>query len=241
MIESIEQQGFAIITAAFAPRELDEIISKLDAALGSALNQLSVRTKNDAVYAARNVDEWFPCACDLWRKECLIEPLRFVLGEEFGLVRMLYFDKPPSKPWALPWHKDMTIAVTDNGLPSDAFQNPTTKSGVPHVQAPEGVLQRMMTLRLHLDDVDETNGPLSVIEGSHCNDKERGEDGAITKILVNRGDVLAMRPLLSHSSSLPTASAKPRRVLHFEFAADRELTDGYEWRQFHSLAGSSSS
>lgn len=237
MLHAIQNDGYAIIPAVFAPHEVDEIAGQLAGTLGAASGGMAVRTRNDAVYAARNVDEWFPQALTLWRQDRLIELLRDVLGEQCGLVRVLYFDKPPAKPWSLPWHKDMTIAVVDNELPSEHFTNPTTKAGIPHVEAPEELLQRMLTLRIHLDDVDETNGPLTVIPGSDRSGKRSIEGGSMSKILVQRGDVLAMRPLVSHSSPLPTESAsKARRILHFEFAADRELADGYRWRLFDPLA-----
>jgi hypothetical protein len=88
--------------------------------------------------------------------------LQEVLGKSGGLVRALYFDKPPDRTWSLPWHKDRTIAVEDNSLQSDYFSRPTNKDGVPHVVAFDEVLQRMLTLRIHLDDVDDDNGPLRV-------------------------------------------------------------------------------
>lgn len=236
MLEIIRQNGFCIVPGVFKPREVDEICARLDHALEAAKGDLSVRTERQTVYAARNVNEWFPEVCELWRRSSLTNLLREVLGDTYGLVRVLFFDKPLEKPWSLPWHKDMTIAVKDNKLPSTRFRNPTTKAGIPHVEASEEILQRMLTLRLHLDDVDESNGPLSVISGSHLSGKQVVEGGRMTKILVSRGDVLAMRPLVSHSSPSPTSAAvKGRRILHFEFAADQQLPDGFQWRMFDQL------
>src|SRR5262249_56828349 len=102
-----------------------------------------------------------------WRQPPLPDLLQAVLGPDFGLVRVLFFDKPPGQSWALPWHKDLTIAVRDNRLPSTHFGKPTRKAGVPHVEAPREVLEAMLTLRVHLDDVSEENGPLQVLPGSH--------------------------------------------------------------------------
>lgn len=44
---------------------------------------------------------------------------------------------------------------------------------------------------------------------------------------VGRGGVLAMRPLLIHSSS-KARSDKPRRVLHIEYADSLKLTDAVQ-------------
>jgi ectoine hydroxylase-related dioxygenase (phytanoyl-CoA dioxygenase family) len=150
------------------------------------------------------------------------------------MVRILFFDKPPEWNWALPWHQDTTIAVAEH-RPSERFTKPTVKSGVPHVEAPTGLLERMLSARLHLDPMDDENGPLRVRIGSHLGGKELREGGEWT-VHAAAGDVLLMRPLLAHSSkkSLP-GTTRHRRILHFEFAADPTPGDGFAWRQFHPL------
>jgi ectoine hydroxylase-related dioxygenase (phytanoyl-CoA dioxygenase family) len=93
----------------------------------------------------------------------------------------------------------------------------------------------MLTLRIHLDDVTEENGALQVLPGSH-------QDGAVSSprspaaIFAKSGDVLAMRPLLSHCSGVSSPGTnRHRRVIHLEFAASRELPDGYQWYEFLPL------
>jgi ectoine hydroxylase-related dioxygenase (phytanoyl-CoA dioxygenase family) len=165
--------------------------------------------------------------------------LAAVLGPAYGLVRGLYFDKPPGKTWALPWHKDLTVAVRDNRRPGGGFSKPTTKAGVPHAEAPRELLEAMLTARIHLDDVTEENGPLRVLPGSHRTGKELCVgDAAPETVLARRGDVLLMRPLLAHGSghSHPD-TRRHRRVLHLEFAAFRELPDGWEWHDFIARRG----
>jgi ectoine hydroxylase-related dioxygenase (phytanoyl-CoA dioxygenase family) len=146
-------------------------------------------------------------------------------------VRALFFDKPPDCCWSLPWHKDRTIAVKNNDKPTSHFRRPTIKAGIPHVEAPESLLVRMLTLRVHLDAMAAENGPLSVIPGSHLVD----QDTAVppVELHADAGDVLAMRPLLSHSSSLPRdGTIMHRRVIHLELAPCAELPDEYEWHSF---------
>src|SRR5262245_22123905 len=76
------------------------------------------------------------------------------------------------------------------------------------------------------------NGPLRVIPDSHLAGVLRDDEildlaRAREKVeaLVPRGGVLAMRPLLVHSSS-KARSGEPRRVLHIEYACALELKRG---------------
>ncbi len=134
----------------------------------------------------------------------------------------------------MPWHKDLTIAVRDNRLPSSHFAKPTRKAGVPHVEAPRAVLESMLTVRIHLDDATMENGPLKVVPGSHRTGKALALDLAPSAcVLAQRGDVLLMRPLLAHCSgkSHPDTE-RHRRILHLEFAVSPELPDGYAWHDF---------
>jgi ectoine hydroxylase-related dioxygenase (phytanoyl-CoA dioxygenase family) len=153
----------------------------------------------------------------------------------------LYFDKPPGQSWSLSLHRDRTIAVAEHHQPPAPFAKPTVKAGVPHVEASQQLLQRMLTLRLHLDPMNDQNGPLVVIPGSHTNSSDRPEDGEITTIHCNAGDVFVMRPLLSHGSR----AAQPnttlhRRVLHLELAADAQLPPPYRWHHFEPIEASQS-
>src|SRR5262249_11151008 len=118
--------------------------------------------------------------------------------------------------------------------PSRHFSKPTRKAGVPHVEASEDVMGRMLTARVHLDDVTEENGPLKVIPGSHLTGKEMpAGDVAPHTVLAGRGDVLLIRPLVSDCTTRrPPGTARPRRILHLEFAAGPELPDGYAWHDF---------
>ncbi len=196
---------------------------------------LSTRGKT---FGARNLlDHW-----DGWRVVLEKENLRSVLssipGRECGLVRMLWFDKPPGAGWALPWHRDQTIAVQKHPVDASPFSKPTTKSGVPHLIAPDGLLQNMLTVRIHLDPMLKENGPLQVITGSHLNSESTAlenetDQNCIETILTSAGTVFLMRPLLLHGS-LPSEpdTTMHRRILHMEFAPSVELPGEVQWRDF---------
>jgi hypothetical protein len=167
VIEDIRRDGCTALPGVLSRQEAEEAARDLGAALLATDEEAPLRSQEGPVYAARNVLAVWPRAGTLWRRPGLLEVLRGVLGEEFGLVRVLFFDKPPGQTWALGWHKDLTIAVRDNRILSERLTKPTRKAGVPHVEAPVEILERMLTARLHLDDASDENGPLKVIPGSH--------------------------------------------------------------------------
>jgi hypothetical protein len=241
--DRLESDGYAELAGVFDAAAVDAITDELGAALVSAAaGESAIRSEAGVVYAARYVLALWPRAADVWRVPPLFDALTSVLGPGLGLVRVLFFDKPPAQTWALPWHKDVVIAVRDNRLPSVHFEKPTRKAGVPHVEAPLEVLQRMLTARLHLDAVTDENGPLKVIPGSHHSGTTLAPPNVVPTVLhAARGDVLLMRPLLAHCSGKSSPdTTRHRRVLHLEFAASQELPDGYAWHDFVA-AGSVSS
>lgn len=230
----IQTQGFALIPRAITPDVAAELAQRLSQSLQTESKQGSPLATRGTVYAARNPLEVIPNVATLWQQSQLGELLKAILGNDFGLVRGLFFDKPPGHSWWLPWHKDLTIAVQNNQLPSERFTRPTLKAGVPHVIAPVELLEQMLTIRIHLDDVTPENGPLRVIPGSQLTGKEIvANDVEPTTIFAAAGDALAMRPLLSHSSGDSSPDTQlHRRILHLEFAPSEHLPDGYAWQQF---------
>jgi hypothetical protein len=234
-IDQIQNDGYAIVPGVLASEDADAIIGGVTPVLHHADEAAgSLRSGDGAIFAARNVLDLWPEAAKVWRRAPIPDLLTSMLGSRYGLVRILFFDKPPEKTWSLPWHKDLTIAVKDNRIRSRHFVRPTRKAGVPHVEAPLDVLENMLTVRIHLDKVTGENGPMRVLPGTHRSGKRpvAGAEPA-RDILVDRGDVLFFRPLLTHGSA-PSRDGtdRHRRVLHLEFAASEVLPDGYRWHDF---------
>jgi hypothetical protein len=233
LLERIQQDGFAILSGVLSAEQVAAILRELERIWQLHADGVMC-SQGGNVYGARNLLQQWPGISQVWKQPPLPELLADVLGLDFGLVRVLYFDKPPDQTWALPWHKDMTIAVKDNSLPSPHFTKPTRKAGVPHVEASAEVLQNMITARIHLDDVTAENGALKVLPGSHRSGTTMELGEIIPQdILVHRGDVLLMRPLVAHCSnrSHPNTT-RHRRILHLEFSGMKQLPDGYEWHDF---------
>jgi hypothetical protein len=164
-----------------------------------------------------------PLVAELARSARLLEIVRPHLPIDPLPIRAIYFDKSPDANWLVPWHQDLTIAVQ---VPADApgFGPWSEKNGIPHVQPPAELLEQMLTVRLHLDAADESNGALRVIPRSHRFGRLSAEriqeirrQQAEVVCVSSAGDALLMRPLLLHASSR-SKSTSHRRVLHIEYA-----------------------
>ncbi len=199
------------------------------AALRSEADRLAVQ-ESEAAHGIR----------DLLRKSELVRAqtsqpwLRALLPEDCLCVRGILFDKNPDANWLVAWHQDLTICVQQQH-DIEGYDPWSMKHGVPHVQPPAALLERMVTLRLHLDDTDESNGALQVIAGTHRHGKLntadieaiRAKDPVIC-CKARAGDILIMKPLLLHASSKATLPTH-RRVVHLEFAPKTALASELAW------------
>lgn len=235
-IAALDRDGCVLLPHVLNAVAVDVWRSRVASAFPS--DAAGVCHRDSSVYAARGVLQLIPDVVQLVQFAPLPRLLTCVLGPGCGLVRALYFDKPPNQTWGLPWHKDLKIAVQPNPPPSDRYSTPRDRSGTPHAEAPVEVLERMLTLRFHLDAMTSENGPLEVWPGSHPSRKSM-EPPSATKpvsILGDAGDVFVMRPLLMHCSgrSAPGCTLH-RRILHLEFASADPLPDAWQWHDFQTL------
>ena len=226
--ERLDADGFTFLSEALTPDAVAAALAEWEAITHlNASDAAVLGGESGPAYGARNLLEMWPRVIELVRAPSVRDALCAVLGSGAGVVRALYFDKPPGHSWALPWHKDYTVAVKAHGR-LGRFQKPTVKAGVPHVEAPEELLARMVTARLHLDDVTDENGPLRVIPGSQVEGKEIAREPVT--VICRAGDVLLMRPLLTHASGhCSPGTTRHRRIVHLECAPSPVLPDGYEW------------
>jgi ectoine hydroxylase-related dioxygenase (phytanoyl-CoA dioxygenase family) len=180
----------------------------------------------------------YPKMRDLAESSVLRSAVQTILGSNAWVVRGILFDKTEGANWRVPWHQDLTIAVNQK-VETAGFGPWSIKAGVLHVQPPASVLERMVSLRLHLDDCPKENRALRVIAGTHINGKleERAIGDLVRRSVavtcaMRRGGVLVMRPLLVHASSSSSHSGH-RRVVHFDYAA-AELPPGMGWAEGQS-------
>jgi hypothetical protein len=235
--ERLEADGFAVVPGVLDPAAVRAALAEWAELSLAHRDDEAILANDGPPYGARNLLRLWPGVVGIARQPRLRGALLEVLGPLAGVVRVLFFDKPPGHSWALPWHKDYNVAVREH-RGGEVFTKPTTKAGMPHAMAPAAVLGSMLTARVHLDDVTADNGPLRVIPGSHRH-YAMGSDEAREPVAVRcaAGDVLLMRPLLTHASGHAKPEARlHRRTVHFECSATPELPDGYEWHDFCPLA-----
>lgn len=155
------------------------------------------------------------------------------LGPAARAVGAKLFDKSPARNWALGWHQDRTIPVRER-LEVPGFGQWTVKAGIAHCVPPFEILERSLTLRVHLDPAGESSAPLLIAPGSHRLGIVAEPDipAAVSRCgvqacLANAGDVWAYSTPILHASDR-ARSAGRRRVLQLLCSAET-LPGGLEW------------
>jgi ectoine hydroxylase-related dioxygenase (phytanoyl-CoA dioxygenase family) len=218
---AIDRDGWAVTPPVVPQLELDRLLAELTP-LGA-----------DGRGGVRNLLDVSPAVRALAAGPAVRTAAEAVLGPECFAVRAILFDKTAGANWKVVWHQDLTVAVRERASVA-GFGPWSEKGGVPHVQPPAELLERMLAVRVHLDDCGAENGPVRVIPGSHRAGRlspaavDAWRAGAEpVDCLAERGAILAFRPLILHASS-PAAAPAHRRVVHLEFAAE-ELPAPLEW------------
>ena len=219
---SVDTDGFSMVENFLPEQEVADLVTFVEQNLSTSGQRGGVRNLLD-----------LPRMRDLAESSAMRTAVKAIIGNGARIVRGILFDKTEEANWKVPWHQDVTIAV-NRKIEAAGYGPWSVKAGVLHVQPPASVLERMISVRLHLDDCPEENGALRVISGSHTSGKldERVIQNIAARSIavtcaMQRGGVLMMRPLLLHASS---ASSFPghRRVVHFDYAAS-ELPAGMGW------------
>jgi len=211
----MEDRGFEILEGILSPDSCDQ--------LGSVL-----ASKGRA--GSRHLMS-HPAVQDIAHRPPLLELAREWVGPSAVPYRATLFHKSGARNWLVVWHQDTTLPLSSR-IDSSEWGPWSVKDGVTYAHAPTWALEKVVALRVHLDDSTAENGPLRVIPGSHregvLSDDEvfrKARESPAVDCVVRRGGVLRMRPLLIHASS-KSNRPEPRRVLHLEYAASLEVGPG---------------
>jgi ectoine hydroxylase-related dioxygenase (phytanoyl-CoA dioxygenase family) len=212
----LEDRGYAIVDPALEAEVVDQIVEEL-APLEEAL-QVSRRG------GVRDILRRAPGILSIMNHEAVTGIVQPALGPGAFMVKGILFDNHPGANWQVPWHQDLTVAVRARSE-TPGYGPWSVKAGVVHVQPPIQVLERMLTVRIHLDGRGPGHAALRVLPGSHRHGQIAGHSVRAARerypevtCSVSRGGILALRPLIVHAS-LSAQTAARSRVLHLEFAA----------------------
>jgi hypothetical protein len=223
-VARIHEHGFEIHNRLLMPSECDRLVAEL-----SASDVLRSRA------GARHLIS-MPGIAMLASDPRMRTLAADALGGRAVPFRATLFDKSAESNWSVVWHQDTALPLATR-FETEGWGPWSVKAGVMYAHAPASALNRVIALRIHLDESTSTNGPLRVLAGTHkkglLTDEQVAElarISAATECLVGRGGVLMMRPLLVHSSTRVVTKAA-RRVLHIEYAEDLEVAPGVHLTQ----------
>lgn len=216
---SLALRGFALVPQVLEGRECEEV----------SLHLARAQTGRAGTRALLS-QPW--CQALAQRLSCHAA-LAALLTPGLVAVQCTAFEKSAARNWLVPVHQDLGIPVAQR-IDHPQLRGWSEKEGVPHVYAPAEVLERLVAVRLHVDECAATDGPLRVIPGTHRHGTLDEQAAAAWRqrtaevvCIAPRGSVLLMRPLLLHASSKASGSSR-RRVLHFLFGP-HDLPFGLRW------------
>jgi ectoine hydroxylase-related dioxygenase (phytanoyl-CoA dioxygenase family) len=223
------EKGFAIISDVYSDCDIKAIINCIEQV--DTFNATFRRSTD--LFAIRQFLKEVPDAVPLIFIDKLKSIINDLFGNDYFVVKSIYFDKPGESNWFVSYHQDLTISV-DKKVDLQDFGPWTVKQNQFAVQPPLDILEDNFTIRIHLDDTDENNGALRVIPNSHTKRIYRAEtiDWSEEKEItccVPEGGIMIMRPLLLHASSRTTNNRK-RRVVHIEFSRNN-LPEPLHWSE----------
>jgi len=190
----LEEQGFVTIQNIYSDHEISALINVLNS-LDSGNKNFK---KNKDVFAIRKFLHEVPKIQKLIFNETLEHLVNTYFGDDYFVVKSIYFDKPPSSNWFVSYHQDLSISVNKRESIL-GYTNWTVKKNRFGVQPPLDISKSIYTIRIHLDDTDKNNGALKVIPGSHAKGIYRPEniDWNLEKeVICNvlKGGIMLMKP-----------------------------------------------
>ena len=203
-----DRDGYAIVDPLLSEKAVAEISAHLQ-----SLGQGEERTRTLLSY------DW----CIALTNRLKIEPrIRSLLVDDAVGVQCTYLPKTENDNWKIGLHRDFFVPVRHR-LDAPGWSGWSQKEGMLFVRPPVEVLEKLVAVRVHLEENTMQNGPLLVVPSSHS--QAEITDPRVV-CCIPSGGALAMRPLLLHASSKVESGA--RRVLHFVFGP-RVLPHGQEW------------
>ncbi len=217
---AVAKQGFEIIPELIDSRSLTRVVESLESS--------PLRRGRAGIRNAFQLDSVRNIASD----PRILDLAQNILGENAFPFRATLFDKSVQSNWLVVWHQDTALPLRER-RDAPGWGPWSVKEGVTCAHAPASALEKVLAIRLHLDDSDRQDGSLRVLPGSHTfgvlsDDAIHDLANRIAPVdcHVKSGGVLIMRPLVVHSSSKARSRTAQRRVPHIEYASCVSFLDG---------------
>lgn len=230
----IETAGVTVLNDVFTDAEVENLQSMMQQA--EDRENLLFRKTAD-LFAIRQFLKAVPSVKSIILTPKLHSIISSLFGDDYFIVKSIYFDKPPLSNWFVAYHQDLTISVKEK-IETPGFATWTVKQGQFAVQPPLSILEDNFTIRIHLDDTNADNGALKIMSGSHLKGIYRPETvdpGTKEELFceVPKGGIMVMKPLLLHASNR-TVNEGRRRVIHIEFSR-QDLPGALQWSEKEEL------
>jgi ectoine hydroxylase-related dioxygenase (phytanoyl-CoA dioxygenase family) len=223
--DDIVREGFFIAQQFYTCNFIDEIIEQL--------GRYNVLQYGKQEISQFNLVTYIPFIKNLAHSPQLISLVKQVLGDDALPTNAFVLDKTQDNNWGLDWHQDLKIAVKRK-IETGGYDNWTVECGIPHAIPPKEILEKRLSVRIHLDDCFIENGTILIAPGSHkfgiVRDKaeiERIAAGETLYCEISKGGVMFITPLLLHKSPYSITS-KQRRILQIDYVGT-SLVNGLEW------------
>jgi hypothetical protein len=144
-IADFTARGFLLLDDLFGPQELALLRRHAAAALAGRGERTVMEASGEAVRSVYAAHESDPVFALLARHPRLVRPAQRLLGGDVYVYQSKLNVKSPFVGEVWEWHQDYAFWRNEDGMPTP----------------------RVLTAAVYLDDVDEFNGPVVLIPGSH--------------------------------------------------------------------------
>lgn len=229
----LEENGFSIIHGIYNTAEIDQLIH----CIYSFFEKNLYEKKSTNKYSIRQLIKQIPQIEESILNDKFKNLLK-TFGDDFFISKAIYFNKTKESNWFVNFHQDLSISVDKKAI-LKGYKNWTFKQNQYGVQPPDEILNKIITIRIHLDDVNEENGALKVIPKSHLkgallkSSEEYLAFGSEVVCPVAKGGIMLMKPLTFHASS-KNKTEKDRRVIHLEFC-NTMLQKPLKWLEYKDI------
>ena len=133
--------GFTTVENIYSTDEVELILSTINQA---DISKETFRKLPD-LFAIRQFLKEIPETIDLIFNDKLNSTIYQLFGQDYFVVKSIYFDKPETSNWYVPYHQDLTISV-DKKLEIENFGHWTVKQNQFAVQPPIDILENNFTI-----------------------------------------------------------------------------------------------